>query len=64
MNLDGFILTHMIEPVEYEDDDLIKKYLPEFKMKNALHPDQSRFHGLFCDAGNIHRGADEPRGRH
>ncbi|MBN2160016.1 MAG: pyruvate ferredoxin oxidoreductase [Spirochaetes bacterium] len=39
VNMDGFILTHMIEPVEYVDNELVKKYIPEFKMKNALHPD-------------------------
>ncbi|HWR68426.1 MAG TPA: transketolase C-terminal domain-containing protein [Desulfomonilia bacterium] len=47
VNLDGFILTHMIEPVEYEDDDLIRRYLPEFKMKNALHPDHPVSMGCF-----------------
>jgi pyruvate ferredoxin oxidoreductase alpha subunit len=47
VNLDGFILTHMIEPVEYEDDELIKQYLPEFKMKNALHPDNPVSMGCF-----------------
>lgn len=47
VNLDGFILTHMIEPVEYEDDELIGKYLPAFKMKNALHPDNPVSMGCF-----------------
>jgi pyruvate ferredoxin oxidoreductase alpha subunit len=47
MNLDGFILTHMIEPIEYEDDETIKKYLPKFKMANALHPDNPVSMGCF-----------------
>ncbi len=47
VNLDGFILTHMIEPVMYEDDELIRKYLPPFKMKNALHPDNPVSMGCF-----------------
>lgn len=47
VNLDGFILTHMIEPVEYEDDELIRQYLPEFKMKHALHPDKPVSMGCF-----------------
>lgn len=47
VNLDGFILTHMIEPIEYEDDELIRKYLPEFRMKNALHPDNPVSMGCF-----------------
>jgi pyruvate ferredoxin oxidoreductase alpha subunit len=48
VNLDGFILTHMIEPIEYEDDELIKQYLPEFKMKNTLHPDHPVSMGCFA----------------
>jgi pyruvate ferredoxin oxidoreductase alpha subunit len=47
VNLDGFILTHMIEPVMYEDDEIIRKYLPPFKMKNALHPDHPVSMGCF-----------------
>jgi pyruvate ferredoxin oxidoreductase alpha subunit len=47
VNLDGFILTHMIEPMEYEDDELIKQYLPDFKMKNVLHPDKPVSMGCF-----------------
>jgi pyruvate ferredoxin oxidoreductase alpha subunit len=48
VNLDGFILTHMIEPIEYEDDELIKQYLPKFEMKNALHPDKPVSMGCFA----------------
>lgn len=48
VNLDGFIMTHMIEPVEYVDNELVKKYLPEFKMKNALHPDNPVSMGCFA----------------
>jgi len=47
INLDGFILTHMIEPIEYEDDETIRKYLPDVKMKNALHPDSPVSMGCF-----------------
>ncbi len=47
VNLDGFILTHMIEPVEYEDTDLIKKYLPSVKYKHTLHPDNPLSMGCF-----------------
>ncbi|MDT8272020.1 MAG: transketolase C-terminal domain-containing protein [Desulfomonilia bacterium] len=47
MNLDGFILTHMIEPVEYEDDETIRKYLPPFTMVNPLHPDNPVSMGCF-----------------
>jgi pyruvate ferredoxin oxidoreductase alpha subunit len=47
INLDGFIVTHMVEAIEYEDDDVIKAYLPEFKMKNTLHPDKPISMGCF-----------------
>ena len=47
VNFDGFILTHMIEPIEYEDNDTIAKYLPPFKMKNTLHPDNPVSMGCF-----------------
>ncbi|HHO76090.1 MAG TPA: pyruvate ferredoxin oxidoreductase [Deltaproteobacteria bacterium] len=47
VNFDGFILTHMIEPIEYEDNDTIAKYLPAFKMKNTLHPDNPVSMGCF-----------------
>lgn len=47
VNLDGFILTHMIEPIIYEDDETIRKYLPDFRMKNALHPDHPVSMGCF-----------------
>ena len=63
INLDGFILTHMVEAIEYEDDELIKAYLPEFKMKNTLHPDKPDFHGVLRHAGDLYRGPDEPRSR-
>lgn len=48
IDLDGFILTHMVEAVEYQDDETIKKYLPEFKMKNTLHPDKPVSMGCFA----------------
>lgn len=48
VNLDGFILTHMVEPIEYEDDELINQYLPKFEMKNALHPDKPVSMGCFA----------------
>jgi pyruvate ferredoxin oxidoreductase alpha subunit len=48
VNFDGFILTHMIEPIEYEDNDTIAKYLPAFTMKNTLHPDNPVSMGCFA----------------
>jgi pyruvate ferredoxin oxidoreductase alpha subunit len=40
VNLDGFVLTHMIEPIEYWQKDWVNKFLPEFKPVNRLHPDK------------------------
>ncbi|OHD63119.1 MAG: pyruvate ferredoxin oxidoreductase, partial [Spirochaetes bacterium RBG_13_51_14] len=48
INLDGFILTHMIEPVVMEDNETIRKYLPDFKLKNALHLDNPVSMGCFA----------------
>lgn len=48
VNIDGFILTHMIEPIEFEESATIKKYLPDFKLKNALNPDRPVSMGCFA----------------
>ncbi|NPV58916.1 MAG: pyruvate ferredoxin oxidoreductase [Actinobacteria bacterium] len=47
LNIDGFIMTHMIEPIEFEDDELIKRYIPEYHMEKALHPDNPVSMGCF-----------------
>ena len=47
VNIDGFVLTHMIEPVEFWDEETVKKYLPDFKPVNQLHPDQPVTMGAF-----------------
>lgn len=47
INMDGFILTHMIEPLEFWDEEMVKKYLPEFKPVNRLHPDHPASLGAF-----------------
>ncbi len=38
VNLDGFILTHMIEPIELPDKEEVTKYLPTYKPKIRLDP--------------------------
>ena len=38
INMDGFRLSHMIEPIEFLDDDLVKKFVPPLKMKYKLDP--------------------------
>lgn len=47
INIDGFIVTHMIEAVEYWDEEQVKKYLPDFKPVNVLHPDHPVTMGAF-----------------
>jgi pyruvate ferredoxin oxidoreductase alpha subunit len=48
LNIDGFIMTHMIEPIEFEDDELIKRYIPEYRMEKPLHPDNPVSMGCFA----------------
>ncbi len=47
INVDGFNLTHVIEPIEFWTKDLVRKYLPEFKPLHTLHPDKVVTMGAF-----------------
>jgi pyruvate ferredoxin oxidoreductase alpha subunit len=47
VNMDGFILTHMIEAIEYWEPEMVKQYLPEFQPVNRLHPDKPVTMGAF-----------------
>jgi len=47
LNMDGFILTHTIEPIEFWTEEMVKKYLPPFQPKYRLHPDQPITMGAF-----------------
>jgi pyruvate ferredoxin oxidoreductase alpha subunit len=47
INIDGFIVTHVIEAVEYWEKEQVKKYLPDFKPVNVLHPDKPITMGAF-----------------
>jgi len=47
INVDGFILTHVIEPVEYWDEETVRRYLPPFAPVNRLHPDAPVTMGAF-----------------
>ncbi len=51
INVDGFILTHVIEPIEYWDAETVKKYLPQFEPVNRLHPDNPMTMGAFAMPG-------------
>ena len=47
VNIDGFIVTHVIEAVEYWDEEQVKRYLPDFKPINVLNPDKPITMGAF-----------------
>jgi pyruvate ferredoxin oxidoreductase alpha subunit len=47
VNVDGFVLTHVIEPIEFWDKEMVKKYLPPFKPLHRLHPDKVISMGAF-----------------
>lgn len=38
VNLDGFILTHVIEPIELPDKEEVEAYLPPFEPSQSLDP--------------------------
>ncbi len=38
VNLDGFIVTHVVEPIEMAEQEVVDKYLPPLKMKYKLDP--------------------------
>ena len=40
INIDGFILTHVIEPVEFWDQEQVEQYLPNFEPIHRLDPDK------------------------
>jgi len=39
LNMDGFILSHVIEPIELIDQEKVDQYLPPYKPLHRLHPD-------------------------
>jgi pyruvate ferredoxin oxidoreductase alpha subunit len=47
INVDGFILTHVIEPIEFWTKDMVRKYLPPFQPLHRLHPDKVLTMGAF-----------------
>ncbi|MBC8460110.1 MAG: pyruvate ferredoxin oxidoreductase [Deltaproteobacteria bacterium] len=47
LHIDGFILTHVIEPVEFWEEEQVERYLPVFKPVHALHPDRPVTMGAF-----------------
>jgi pyruvate ferredoxin oxidoreductase alpha subunit len=46
--LDGFHLSHVIEPVELIEEEEAREFLPTYKPKYRLHPDQPVSMGCFA----------------
>ncbi len=47
INVDGFALTHVIEPIEFWTKEMVKQYLPPFQPIHTLHPDKVVTMGAF-----------------
>ena len=48
INMDGFTLSHVIEPIEFIDQGKIDQFLPPYKPLYRLHPDQPVTMGAFA----------------
>jgi len=53
INMDGFALTHMIEPIEYWEQEEVNQYLPDFEPVSRLHPDKPISMGAFGMPNNF-----------
>ncbi|WP_135610874.1 pyruvate synthase subunit PorA [Methanococcoides sp. AM1] len=47
--MDGFILSHVYEPVVLLDDDMVAEYLPPFEPEFKLDPKNPKTFGAFAD---------------
>lgn len=48
VNLDGFILTHVVEPIEIETSEKIKRFLPDYKPAEFLDVNNPLTFGAFA----------------
>jgi pyruvate ferredoxin oxidoreductase alpha subunit len=48
INMDGFILSHVIEPIELIEQEKIDQFLPPYQPLYRLHPDQPITMGAFA----------------
>ena len=62
INMDGFILTHVVEAMNFVDQELVDKFLPDYLPRHQPEPQKSRHHGRLCHAGNLYRSQDEAPG--
>jgi len=47
LNMDGFIVTHVVEPIEFWSEDMVRKFLPPFKPVHRLDPEKPATFGAF-----------------
>jgi pyruvate ferredoxin oxidoreductase alpha subunit len=48
INMDGFILSHVIEPIELIEQEKINQFLPPYQPVHRLHPDHPVTMGAFA----------------
>ena len=48
INMDGFILSHVIEPIEFIEQEKVDRFLPPYQPLHRLHPDQPVTMGAFA----------------
>jgi pyruvate ferredoxin oxidoreductase alpha subunit len=48
INMDGFVLSHVIEPIELIEQEKIDQFLPPYQPLYRLHPDQPVTMGAFA----------------
>jgi pyruvate ferredoxin oxidoreductase alpha subunit len=48
INMDGFILSHVIEPIEMIEQEKIDRFLPPYQPLHRLHPDRPVTMGAFA----------------
>ncbi|AET65569.1 pyruvate synthase subunit PorA [Methanothrix harundinacea] len=47
--MDGFILTHVYEPVEFLDIEKVREFLPPYRPEDVLDPKDPKTFGAFAD---------------
>jgi pyruvate ferredoxin oxidoreductase alpha subunit len=48
INLDGFMLSHVVEPIEFPSQESVDDYLPPYNPLYTLHPDKPVTMGAFA----------------
>jgi pyruvate ferredoxin oxidoreductase alpha subunit len=48
VNIDGFMLTHVVEPIEFPEQETVDRFLPPYEPAYTLHPDRAVTMGAFA----------------